>query len=118
MPYNQLSGYVPPTEEREDDEAESSPNITHGTRLWSIISTVLAAVGAILVLVPAIGIFFGAAGIGFSIYSRKKNGYFYRLAVAGIIIGAIAVASCAFFLVYNALTEAGLVINLFDFLID
>ncbi len=115
MPYSQLTGYVPPENERDEEEEEaSSPNITHGTRLWSIISLVLSSVGILLIPVPAVGIFFGAFGIGFSVFSRKINGYFYTLAVAGIITGVIALASCIFFLVFNTMTEAGLVINVFD----
>ena len=117
MPYHQLSGYVPPTEENEQTEEASVPNITHGTRLWSIISIILSAVGALLVVVPAIGAFFGVGGVGFAVFSRRRNGYFYRAAVAGIIIGAIAIASCLFFIVFNAMSEAGMVVNLFDELI-
>lgn len=113
MPYSQLTGYVPPENERDEEEA-SSPNITHGTRLWSIISLILSSVGIILIPVPAVGIFFGAFGIGFSVFSRRRNGYFYSLAVAGIITGVIALVSCIFFLVFNMMTEAGLVINVFD----
>ena len=117
MPYDKLTGYVPPREERGDAEEESVPNITHGTRLWSLLSLIIAAIGVFLITVPAVGIFFGVAGIGFSVFSRKKNGYFYTMAVAGIIVGAVAIASCAFFIVFNFMNEAGLVINIFDLLI-
>lgn len=117
MPYQQLPGYVPPTEDLEEDEEQSSPNITHGTRLWSIISIILSSLGVLFVALPAVGIILGILGVCFSVYSRRKNGYFYGTAVAGIIIGAIAVASCAFFLIFNAMADAGLVINFFDALL-
>ena len=116
MAYERLTGYVPPTEDNFEEE-ESNPNITHGTRLWSLISLILSSVGVILVLVPFVGVFFGAFGIGFAVFSRKKNGYFYSMAVAGIIVGVIATVSCVFFIAYNAMTEAGLVINIFEELI-
>ncbi len=126
MPYQQLKGYVPEekTEEDVDDhtmesetEEESTPNITHGTRLWSILSVIFSAVGVILVFIPAVGIFFGLAGTGFAIVSRKKNGYFYNTDVVGIVIGAIAVASCGFFIVYNAMNAAGAIPSIFRELI-
>ncbi len=118
MPYQQLSGYVPEEENTEEGaQGEINPRVTHGTRLWSVISIILSAVGIILVFVPAVGIFFGAAGVGFSVFSRKKNDYFYNEAIVGIILGIIALASCGFFIVYNAMTEAGLVVNIFDALL-
>ena len=119
MPYQQLEGYVPEEEIKEEltEEEESNPNITHGTRLWSILSILFSAIGVILIFIPIVGIFFALAGIGLSVLSRKKNGYFYNAAVLGIIIGAIAVASCGFFLIYNAMTEAGVIPNLFKELI-
>lgn len=118
MPYNQLEGYVPSEDENIAEEEESSAaKITHGTRLWALISIILSALGLILVVVPYVGVFFGIVGIGFSIVSRMKNGYFYRMAVIGIIIGVVAVASCTFFIIYNAMTEAGLTVNLIDLLL-
>ena len=117
MPYSQLTGYVPPENERNDEEIESAPNITHGTRLWSLISLVLSSIGIILTAVPLVGVFFGLFGIGFSVFSRFKNGYFYNMAVVGLILGAVATASTVFFIIYNALTDAGLVINIFAELI-
>ncbi len=113
MPYQQLEGYVPEEEKNEEEEI-SNPNITHGTRLWSLISIILSAVGIILILVPIVGVFFGIFGVGFAVYSRKKNDYFYTEAVIGIILGAVAVASCAFFIIYNAMNEAGMVVNIFN----
>ncbi len=112
MEYEKLTGYVP--EENTSEEEESNPNITHGTRLWALISIILSAVGIILVFVPAVGIFFGAAGVAFALVSRFKNGYFYSLAVTGLILSVVALASSGFFIVYNAFTDAGLITNLFD----
>ena len=109
MSYQQLEGYVP--EEKEQEE-ESVPNITHGTRLWSIISLIFSIVGIILLLVPAVGLSLGALGVGFAVYSRIKNGYFTTTTVVGIIVGFASVACCAFFLVFNALSEAGFVLTL------
>ncbi len=113
MEYEKLTGYVP-EENKDEEESELSPNITHGTRLWALIAIILSAVGIILVFVPAVGIFFGAAGVVFAVVSRVKNGYFYSLAITGLILGVIALASCGFFIAYNALTEAGFISNLFD----
>lgn len=113
MPYQKLNGYVP---EENTEEEESVPNITHGTRLWAIISLILSAVGIVLLLVPAVGLFFGIFGVGFAIFSRVKNGYFSAMSVAGVILGCIALACCAFFLVYNALSEAGFALTLFELL--
>ena len=114
MPYDRLTGYVPPKNEQEpEEEVESSPIITHGTRLWSLISLILAGVGLILTAVPLVGVFFGALSVLFSVLSRWKNGYFSNMAVVGLILGAVATASCVFFIIYNWLTEAGLVINIF-----
>ena len=115
MPHQLLEGYVP--EEINDGgnyEEVSNPNITHGTRLWSLISIILSAIGIALVFIPAVGVFFGIGGVIFSVISRKKNGYFYSMAVTGIILGAVAVASCVFFIIYNAMNEAGLFINVFE----
>lgn len=117
MPYDRLTGYVPPSNQNEEAEEESYPLITHGTRLWSLISLILAAVGLILTAVPIVGVFFGAVGVLFSAISRWKNGYFSNMAVIGLILGAVATASCVFFIIYNWLTEAGLVINFFAELI-
>lgn len=118
MPYDQLEGYVPHSDAGENsDDGASAARITHGTRLWALISIIVSAVGIALVFVPYVGVFFGAVGIGFSVISRRKNGYFYRMAIIGIIIGVVAVASCTFFIIYNALTEAGLTVNLFDLLL-
>ena len=115
MPYDQIEGYVPPTEEEKTPEEEeiSSPNITHGTRLWALISLILSIVGAVLVIVPIVGVFFGAAGIIFAVISRKKNGFFEGLTVFGLIVGIIAFSSCGFFIAFNAMTEAGMVPNIF-----
>ena len=113
MPYDRLTGYVPPKSEKEVEEEESYPLITHGTRLWSLISLILAGVGLILTAVPLVGVFFGVFGVLFSTISRWKNGYFSNMAVVGLILGAVATASCVFFIIYNWLTEAGLVINIF-----
>lgn len=126
MPYQQLKGYVPEEKIEEDvddhtmeseEEEESSPNITHGTRLWSILSVVFSAVGIALVFIPAVGIFFGLAGIVFAVVSRRKNGYFYNTDVVGIVIGSIAVAALGFFIVYNAMNAAGAIPNIFEELI-
>lgn len=118
MPYNQLEGYVPDAADNDGTEEEgSAAKITHGTRLWALLSIIISAIGVILVIVPYVGVFFGAVGIGFSVISRKKNGYFYTMAVIGIIIGVVAVASCIFFIIYNAMTEAGLTVNLIELLL-
>ncbi len=114
MAYERLTGYVPEENANEDEEEVSNPNITHGTRLWALLAIILSAVGILLVFVPAVGVFFGAAGIILAVVSRLKNGYFYSLAVTGLILGVVAAASCGFFLAYNALTEAGFITNLFD----
>ncbi len=118
MHYDRLLGYTPPEEDEDDlNEKEESCASVHGTRLWAIISLILASVGVILVLVPVVGIFFGAAAIAFSVISRIKNGYFYGTAVVGLIIGVIALACSGFFIIYNAMNEAGLVQNIFTELI-
>ena len=115
MPYELLEGNVPQEQtEEEETQTESTPNFTHGTRLWALLSIIFSAVGIALIFIPIIGLFFGLFGVALAVFSRIKNGYFYRLAILGVILGVLSLASCAFFTVYNAMTEAGIVINPFS----
>ena len=117
MPYNQLTGYVPEEKAQTQEEFQECEIIedteekeikNHGTRTLGILSVAASVLGIIFVMLPWLGVFVGLFAVALAVFSRKKNGYFCTSAVVGIIIGAIAIASCAFFIIYNAMTEAGM----------
>ena len=117
MPYNQLTGYVPEekAEQAEEiqeyeikEETEEGYSKNHGTRTLGILSVIASALALAFIFIPWVGVFIGLFGAVLAVLSRKKNGYFCTSAVVGIIIAAIAVAACVFFIIYNAMTEAGM----------
>ena len=61
------------------------------TRLWSIISFVLALLSIPFCIVPVVGIITGLGAIAFSLYSKKCLGYFDGLSLAGLMIGIFGV---------------------------
>ena len=72
------------------------------TRLWSIISFVLAILSIPFCAVPIAGIIMGLGAIAFSLYSKKCLGYFDGLSLAGLMIGIFgAVFSVAALILKN-----------------
>lgn len=72
------------------------------TRLWSIISFVLAILSVPFCAVPIVGIIMGLGAIAFSLYSKKCLGYFDGLSLAGLMIGIFgAVFSVAALILKN-----------------
>ena len=58
------------------------------TRIWSVVSVILAALSVILCFIEELGIALGVASILTAIISRKNLGYFDKLSLGGLI-GAI-----------------------------
>ena len=61
------------------------------TRLWSIISFILAILSIPFCVVPIVGIIMGLGAIAFSLYSKRCLGYFDGLSLAGLMIGIFGV---------------------------
>lgn len=69
------------------------------TRLWSVISIVLSALSVLLCPFFYVSIPLAVLGVGFSMYSKYRLGYFDRLGTWGLIVGLVGVVFGIFCLI-------------------
>ncbi len=69
--------------------------VMQGTRGFSVASLVLGIISIVCCCAWYVGLILGILAIVFSVVSRKKNGYFDGLAIAGLVLGIFGTVICA-----------------------
>ncbi len=69
-----------------DEYYDLPPAIRSRTRLWSVISLVLAVLSVLLCPVYYVSLVFSILAVGASLFSRRTLGFFDSLAVIGLIV--------------------------------
>ena len=71
----------------------------------------LTSISALIFFVQWLNVILGIVGVGLSVVSRLRMGYFHGLSVAGLIIGIIGIVFSAFYIfalseLFSALLKA------------
>ena len=78
----------------DNDQDYAYKNVMGGnrnSRLYSVISLVLAVLSVGFCFIPPLGIILGLVAIGFGVFSRRSIGYFDGLSLGGIITSIFGV---------------------------
>ena len=97
--------------ENNSDEKFAYQNVmdtNRNTRTFSIVSLIAAVLSIILCFLPTLGIIFGVLAVSFSLFSRKRLGYFDGFSLAGLILGIIGIVFSAFALILRNIIVAAI----------
>ncbi len=78
-------------QEAADNEYYELPAKSSRSMIWSVLSLILGAASVLSSPLYVLGMILGAAAFSLSVYSRRRNGFFTRLAVAGLIVSIVGI---------------------------
>ena len=90
-------------EEIKEEERYELPAPEARSMLWTVLSLVVGILSIIACPVYPLGIILGGVGIGFSIYSWRRCGFFTGLTVSGLVTSIVGLVFGVFSMIASIL---------------